>query len=80
MQPPEPDLSAQWVRLERRLAGVYARSYVRIYDVIAAANTPGERARLPRTLHRLVHAPDALRARTADLEQQLSVPECTGGS
>jgi hypothetical protein len=76
---PEPGLATNWLGPERRLAGVYARSYVRIYDVIAAADTPSERARMPRALRRLLHAPDALRTRTADLEQQLHVPDCTGG-
>jgi hypothetical protein len=80
MDPPEPDLSLHWLDLERRLADVYARNYVRIYDVIAAADTPKKRARLPRALRSLLHAPDALRARTADLELELGVPECTGGS
>jgi hypothetical protein len=79
LDPPEPGLSTRWLGLERRLAGVYARSYVRIYDVIAAAKTPRERARMPRALRSLLHAPDALRAITADLEQQLQVPDCTGG-
>jgi hypothetical protein len=79
LDPPDPGVSTRWLGLERRLAGVYARSYVRIYDVIAAANTPRKRARMPRALRRLLHAPDALRARTADLEHQLQVPDCTGG-
>jgi hypothetical protein len=80
IDPPDPGLSTRWLGLELRLASVYARSYVRIYDLIAAANTPSKRARMPRALHRLLHAPDALRATTADLEQQLQVPDCTGGS
>jgi hypothetical protein len=78
--PPQPELSIQWLDLEQRLAAVYASSYVRIYDAIAAAVTRKQRARLPRVLDRLVQAPDALRATTADLEQQLHVPDCTGGS
>jgi hypothetical protein len=77
--PPEPGLSAQWLDLEQRLADVYASSYVRIYDAIAAAVTRKQRARLPRVLDRLVHAPDALRGRTASLEGRLLVPDCTGG-
>jgi hypothetical protein len=77
--PPERRLTARWLRLEQRLAGVYASSYVRIYDAIAAARTPRQRARLPGILRRLLHAPDALREETGILEQRLQVPDCTGG-
>jgi hypothetical protein len=77
--PPQQRLSRRWLRLERRLAAVYASSYLRIYDAIAAANTPSERARLPRVLGRLLHMPDAIRETTTNLEQRLSVPDCTGG-
>jgi hypothetical protein len=76
---PQQRLSRRWLRLERRLAAVYASSYLRIYDAIAAANTPSERARLPRVLGRLLHMPDAIRETTTNLEQRLSVPDCTGG-
>jgi len=77
--PLQPSLSTQWLDLEQRLADVYASSYVRIYDAIAAAITPNQRARLPRVLDRLVHAPDALRDSAASLEGRLHVPDCTGG-
>jgi hypothetical protein len=77
--PPQPELSMQWLDLEQRLADVYASSYVRIYDAIAAAVTRKQRARLPRVLDRLVQAPDALRGKAASLEGQLHVPDCTGG-
>jgi hypothetical protein len=77
--PPQPDLSMQWLDLEQRLANVYASSYVRIYNAIAAAVTPKQRARLPRILDKLLHAPDALRGKTASLEGRLHVPDCTGG-
>lgn len=77
--PPLPDLSMQWLDLEQRLADVYASSYVRIYNAIAAAVTQKQRGRLPRVLERLVHAPDALRGKTASLEGRLHVPDCTGG-
>jgi hypothetical protein len=77
--PPQPELSMQWLDLEQRLAAVYASSYVRIYDAIAAAVTPKQRARLPRVLERLVHAPDALQRKGASLEGRLLVPDCTGG-
>jgi hypothetical protein len=79
MRPPQQRLSARWLRLEQRLAGVYASSYVRIYDAIAAAKTPRQRARMPRILGRSLHAPDALRDTTIRIEQRLHVPDCTGG-
>jgi hypothetical protein len=78
--PPNPRISYRWLRLERQLAGVYARSYVRIYDAIAAAKTRTQRARLPRVLGRLLHVPDALRATAQSVEQRLHVPDCTGGT
>jgi hypothetical protein len=77
--PPNGRLSGRWLRLERRLAAVYADSYVRIYDAIAAANTPRQRAQLPPVLGSLLHVPDALRDTAANLEQRLDVPDCTGG-
>jgi hypothetical protein len=77
--PPQPGLSTQWLDLEQQLADMYASSYVRIYDAIAAAVTPKQLARLPRVLDRLVHAPDALRGKTAILGGRLQVPDCTGG-
>jgi hypothetical protein len=77
--PPQPGPSMEWLDLEQRLADVYASSYVRIYNAIAAAATPKQRARLPRVLERLLHAPDALRGKAASLEGRLHVPDCTGG-
>jgi hypothetical protein len=79
VSPPQQRISIHWLRLERRLAAVYASSYLRIYDAIAAAKTPQQHAQLPRALGRLLHAPDPLRATTANLEQRLRVPDCTGG-
>lgn len=78
--PLQPGLSLQWLDLEQRLADMYASSYVRIYDAIAAAVTTRQRARLPRVLERLVHAPDALGNRAASLGGRLHVPDCTGGT
>jgi hypothetical protein len=78
--PPQQRLAIRWLRLERRLAAVYASSYVRIFDAIAAARTPRQRAEMPRILDRLLHAPDALRATAASLEPRLHVPDCTGGA
>jgi hypothetical protein len=77
--PPQDRPAVRWLRLERRLAAVYARSYLRTYEAIAAAKTRRQNARLPRVLGKLLHAPDALRKTTARLERQLQVPDCTGG-
>jgi hypothetical protein len=77
--PPQQDLALRWLRLERRLAAVYARSYLRTYEAIAAAKTRRQDAELPRVLGKLLHAPDALRQTTARLERRLQVPDCTGG-
>jgi hypothetical protein len=77
--PPQQRLSTHWLRLEQRLAAIYASSYLRIYDAIAAAKTRQQHAQLPRVLGRLLHAPDPLRETTANLEHRLGVPDCTGG-
>jgi hypothetical protein len=66
--------------LERRLANVYANSWVGIFDLIAATHTPTQRAQAPRLLRRLLHAPDQLRLVAATLELTLHVPDCTGGT
>jgi hypothetical protein len=79
VRPPRQRLAVRWLDLERHLAGVYASSYVRIYDAIAAANTASLRARLPRVLFRLLHAPDGIRRTAASVGQRLRVPDCTGG-
>jgi hypothetical protein len=71
---------ARWLSLQRRLADSYAYNWVRIYDAIDTARTPAQHAGLARALKRLVHAPDPLRRASARLEQQLDLPDCTGGS
>ena len=39
--PPElQDLSSRWIDSQRRLAALYATTWVRIYDTIDAAHTP----------------------------------------
>jgi hypothetical protein len=78
-RPPQQRLALRWLTLERRLAGVYASSYVRIYDAIAAARTASQRARLPGVLFRLLHMPDGVRTTAAGVGQKLHVPDCTGG-
>jgi hypothetical protein len=72
-------LATHWLQLEGRLAAVYANSYVRIYDAIAAAKTQRQLAQLPRVLGRLLHAPDTLRTTTMQISRRLGVPDCTGG-
>jgi len=77
--PERPRLARQWLRVERRLSGLYASSYLGIWHAIAGAHTGVERARLPRILERLLRRPDATRRRAQLLEGQLQVPDCTGG-
>jgi len=78
--PPElHGLSSRWISSQRRLATIYARLWVRIYDTIDAARTPAQRASLANRLERIVHAPDGLRLASWRLELQLRVPDCTGG-
>ena len=78
--PPElQDLSNRWIDSQRRLAALYATTWVRIYDTIDAAHTPAQRAALPNRLEKLVHAPDALKRAAGLLELELHVPDCTGG-
>lgn len=73
-------LATRWIVVERRLVSTYARTYLRIWEAIDGTRTAEERARLPRELHRLVHAPDALAARAGALEARLRLPDCTGGT
>jgi hypothetical protein len=71
---------AHWLSLQRRLADSYADNWVRIYDAIEAARTPAQHAGLVRALERFLHAPDPLRRASERLEQQLNLPDCTGGT
>lgn len=71
---------ARWMTLERRLADVYAESWVAIFDAIAAARTPAQRARMPLRVTRLLHAPDRLRLAAGRIEVALHLPDCTGGA
>jgi hypothetical protein len=80
LPPPQPSLAARWLAVERRLAAVYAHSYLRIFEVIDAANTSRQRAREPRLLQRLLRAPDQLREQAARLELRLGIADCTGGT
>jgi hypothetical protein len=72
-------VSRRWISSQRRLAALFARTWVRIYDTIAAARTPAQRAGLARRLQRLVRAPDRLKLVAGRLELALDVPDCTGG-
>jgi hypothetical protein len=71
--------SSRWISSQRRLAAMYARLWVRIYDAVDAARTPEQRAALPSRLEQLVHAPDKLKRAARRLELELRVPDCTGG-
>jgi hypothetical protein len=78
--PPELQrISSRWISSQRRLASLYARTWVSINDTIDAARTPGQRATLAERLEQLVHAPDSLKLVAGRLELELHVPDCTGG-
>ncbi len=78
--PPElQDISGRWIDSQRRLAALYASTWVRIYDTVDAAHTPTQQAALPGRLEKLVHAPDALKSTARHLELELRIPDCTGG-
>jgi hypothetical protein len=71
--------SDRWISSQRRLASLFARTWVRIYDTIDAARTPAQRATLAERLEKLVHAPDSLKLVAGRLELELHIPDCTGG-
>jgi hypothetical protein len=71
--------NSRWVSSQRRLASLYARTWVRIYDTIDAARTPAKQAAAAELLQQLVHAPDSLKLVAGRLELGLHVPDCTGG-
>jgi hypothetical protein len=72
-------ISSRWIASQRRLAESYAENWVRIHDAIEAAQTPAQKAALPKRLDQLVHASDRLRLAAGRLELELHVPDCTGG-
>ena len=72
-------INSRWISSQRRLASLYARPWVRIFDTIDAARTPAQKATLSEQLKELVHAPDPLKLAAGRLELQLHVPDCTGG-
>ena len=78
--PTQRALAARWLGIERRLAAVYATSYLGIFDVIAAAETPEQQTQAATLLGKLLHAPDRLSQTAARLEEELQVPDCTGGT
>ena len=78
--PPELErANSDWISSQRRLASLFATTWVGIYDTIDAAHTPEQRATLVERLEKLVHAPDPLRRAAGRLELELDVPDCTGG-
>jgi hypothetical protein len=74
------DVAARWIAAERRLAAIYAGSYLGIFDVIAAPRTPDQQAEAARLIARLLQAPDRVSDTAARLEGLPRVPDCTGGS
>lgn len=70
---------AAWLALERRLVALYATTYVRIWNAIDSAHTVQQRRALPRVLRALIDKPRPLEARTAALELELGLGDCTGG-
>ena len=77
--PPQPVLATRWLVLERQLAAIYAESYLRIWKAIAAANTSKQETRLSHIVERSLNRPDHARSKAIALEEQLVVPDCTGG-
>jgi hypothetical protein len=78
--PPEIEsISTRWINSQRRLAALFATTWVRIYATIDAAQTPAQQATLADRLEKLVHAPDLLKLAGGRLERELDVPDCTGG-
>jgi hypothetical protein len=81
--PPELNrISSRWISSQHRLASLYARTWISIFDTldaIDAARTPAKRAIFAGRLKELVHAPDPLRLAAGRLERELHVPDCTGG-
>jgi transposase len=78
--PPELErIVSRWISSQRRLASLYARTWVRIFDAVDAARTQAQLATLPARLEKLVHAPDQLKVAPGRLELELHVPDCTGG-
>ena len=66
--PPElQHASSRWISSQRRLASLYARLWVRIYDTIDAARTPAQLATLPKRLQQA-------RARARPLEARCRTP------
>ncbi len=72
-------LAVHWIAVERRLVETYAATYLQIWDEIERANSPAQRAALPRALRALIARPDNLQHQAGRLELLLRVPDCTGG-
>jgi hypothetical protein len=73
------ELATHWLALERQLVQTYASTYLQIWYAIENADTPREHAKLPALLQALISRPYRLQGQAAQLEQQLYVPDCTGG-
>jgi hypothetical protein len=79
VHPARPQLAARWLQGEQRLSELYASTYLRIWHAIARPNSSADRAQLPRILNKLLHRPDEARTHAQLLEEQLQIPDCTGG-
>jgi hypothetical protein len=79
---PRPSQAAaivRWLSVEHQLVRMYATNYLRIWNAIEHARSPGQRAQLANVLLRLIHQPDGLAHQAVILEHALGVPDCTGG-
>jgi hypothetical protein len=78
--PPElKRTSSRWISSQHQLAGMFARTWVQIYDTIDIVRTAAQRTTLAKRLERLLHVPDRLKLAAGRLELELHVPDCTGG-
>ena len=79
VSPELQNINGRWIDSQRRLAALYATTWVHIYDTIDATHTSAQRATLPQRLDKLIHAPDTLKSTARQFELDLHVPDCTGG-
>jgi hypothetical protein len=78
-KPPQAWAIVRWLSVEHQLVKMYAANYLRIWNAIEHARSPGQRAQLANVLLPLIHQPDGLAHQAVTLEHTLGVPDCTGG-
>jgi len=78
-KPPQASAIVRWLSVEHQLVKMYATNYLRIWNAIEHAHSPGQRAQLANVLLPLIHQPDGLAHQAVTLEDTLGVPDCTGG-